>query len=454
MNNRLVPTDYKSTIEFLFEQLPMFSKVGSIALNPSLDKIIALCALMGHPEKQFKSVHIAGTNGKGSTSHLLAACFQEAGYKTGLYTSPHLIDLRERIRINGTMVSEDAIVNFVQQFWQAIQDIKPSYFELNVAMAFWIFANEKVDIAIIETGLGGRWDSTNVIVPELSIVTNISLDHTQILGDTIAAIAGEKAGIIKPGVPVVIGSSQEETGPIFSKFAVLNQTSLLYADLMFDGAILKINTRSQVLKMVDNSNFSIFELETDLLGSFQLENIKTALTAVKVLEQKGWQVNLEVFKSAVKQVKALTGLRGRWDMIQTHPYPFVIADVAHNPSGMNVVVKQLQHSDFKNKTKHIIVGFVADKDVHEALSLLPQDAVYYYTQAKVPRALAVDQLRNIGDAFNLNGNSFPNVAAAINQALKNCDDEDLLLITGSFFIVGEALEFFEQKTILNEKQNF
>ncbi len=445
MNSTTAPSDYNSTVNFLFEQLPMYSKNGKNALNPSLDNIKSFCAIMEHPEKKFKSIHIAGTNGKGSTSHILAASFQAAGYKTGLYTSPHLIDLRERIRINGALLEKEMLVSFVNQYWQAIQEIKPSYFELNVAMAFWAFAQNEVDIAIIETGLGGKWDSTNVIIPELSIITNISLDHTNILGNTIAAIASEKAGIIKPNVPVIIGSSQEETGAVFSKFAVLNQTNLQYADLMFDGAILSTNAQTQTFKMVANQDYSIFEIKTDLLGTFQLENIKTALAAITVLEQKGWRVNIEIFKTAIKQVKFLTRLRGRWDIIQTNP--LTIADVGHNPNGIAVIVNQLQHPSFIGKKKHIVIGFVADKDVKEALSLLPKDAVYYYCQANVPRALAVMQLQTIGDEMQLNGKNYSNVKDAIHHALNDCDNEDLLLITGSFFIVGEALEYFDSKQI-------
>lgn len=438
-----VPLDYESAVKFMFEQLPMFSKTGADALNPKLDKIIKLCNSIGNPERQFKSIHIAGTNGKGSTSHILAACLQEAGYKTGLYTSPHLIDLRERIRINGALLNKALLTTFINSFWATIQEVQPSYFELNVALAFWAFAQEGVDIAVIETGLGGKWDSTNIITPEVSVITNISLDHTHILGNSIAEIAGEKAGIIKPKKPVIIGLSQDETAAVFSRQAILNQTQLTYADIMFEGAIVHTSAESQTIKFVDTRNYNIIEVTTDLLGSFQVDNLKTALATVVTLEQLGWKVGIDTFRKAAARVKTLTGLRGRWEFIRTRP--LTIADVAHNPNGISMIVRQLQHPDLNQKKQHIIIGFVADKDVKEALSLLPQNATYYFTQARIPRALMAEDLKKFATELNLEGNTYPTVSEAITQALKNCDDEDLLLITGSFFIVGEALEFLDNK---------
>lgn len=434
-----VPLDYESAVKFMFEQLPMFSKTGADALNPKLDKIIKLCAEMGNPERQFKSIHIAGTNGKGSTSHILAACLQEAGYKTGLYTSPHLIDLRERIRINGMLLDKALLTTFINSFWSTIQEVQPSYFELNVALAFWAFAQAGVDIAVIETGLGGKWDSTNIIIPEVSVITNISLDHTQILGNTIAEIAGEKAGIIKPERPVIIGLSQAETAAVFSRQAILNRTQLTYADIMFEGAIVKTDAESQTIKFIDTRDYHIIEVTTDLLGSFQVDNLKTALATVVTLQQMGWKVGIDTFIEAAGQVKTLTGLRGRWEFIQEKP--LIIADVAHNPNGISMIVRQLQHPGLRDKKQHIIVGFVADKDVKEALSLLPQNATYYFTRAQIPRALDEEELKKFATELNLEGDTYPTVSEAITQALKNCDEEDLLLITGSFFIVGEALEF-------------
>ncbi len=439
-----VPLNYESAVKFMFEQLPMFSKTGADALNPKLDKIIKLCNSIGNPEQQFKSVHIAGTNGKGSTSHILAACLQEAGYKTGLYTSPHLIDLRERIRINGELLDKDLLTTFINSFWAIIQEVQPSYFELNVALAFWAFAREGVDIAIIETGLGGKWDSTNIIIPEVSVITNISLDHTNILGNSIAEIAGEKAGIIKPKKPVVIGLSQEETAAVFSRQAILNQTQLTYADIMFEGAIVHTAAESQTIKFVDTRNYNIIEVTTDLLGSFQVDNLKTALATIVTLQHLDWKVDIDIFRRAAAKIKTMTGLRGRWEFIQNKP--LIIADVAHNPNGISMIARQLQHPDLNQKKQHIIVGFVADKDVQEALSLLPQNATYYFTRAQIPRALKAEDLKKFAAELKLEGDTYPTVSEAITQALKNCTDEDLLLITGSFFIVGEALEFLDYKT--------
>lgn len=444
-----VPLDYESAIKFMFDQLPMFTRTGIDALNPKLDKIQQLCNHIGNPEKQFKSIHIAGTNGKGSTSHILAACLQEAGYKTGLYTSPHLIDLRERIRIDGQLLDKQLLTFFINTFRDIIDTVMPSYFELNVALAFWAFATEKVDIAIIETGLGGRWDSTNIIIPEISVITNISLDHTHILGHTIPEIAAEKAGIIKEKKPVIIGLSQEETAAVFSRYAILNHTQLIYADIMFDGAIVRTDAESQTIKFVDTRNYNIIEIETDLLGSFQADNLKTSLATIVTLQSLGWNVDLDIFKKAVTKVKALTGLRGRWEMVQTTP--LVIADVAHNPNGMSMVTHQLQHPQFSLKQQHIIIGFVADKDVKEALSLLPQDARYYFTQAAIPRALNAADLQAFAQELNMEGEVYPTVGLALEAALHHCSDEDLVLITGSFFIVGEALEYLDNKKTNNKK---
>ncbi|HTO15565.1 MAG TPA: folylpolyglutamate synthase/dihydrofolate synthase family protein [Edaphocola sp.] len=442
MQKNIAPKNFDEAVQFSLEQLPMFSKQGKTALKPTLDNIIRFCNHLGNPEKQFKSLHIAGTNGKGSTSNILAATFQIAGYKTGLYTSPHLIDIRERIRINGELIKKDDFVSFIQDNWQFIKEIQPSYFELNVAMAFWYFAKEKVDIAIIETGLGGTWDSTNIILPELSVITNISLDHTNILGNTIEEISASKAGIIKPNTPVVIGINQKETAKVFSKTAILNNTTLVYADLLFQFAITGNDIFNQKIKFFDNRTFEAFELETDLLGNYQLENIRTALTAIIILESKGWNVNFTTFKEAIQQVKKLTGLRGRWDKLQREP--LLIADVGHNPSGLGLVAEQLNHSALKNKTKHIVTAFVSDKDVKQALSFLPQNALYYLSEAKIPRAMPLSNLAAIASDLKLNFKTFPSIAAALETALKNASKDDLVLITGSFFTVAEGLEYFDQ----------
>ncbi|RQO32692.1 dihydrofolate synthase [Taibaiella sp. KBW10] len=421
----------------------MFSKIGAKALHPSLEKILAFSKALNFPEKQFKSIHIAGTNGKGSTSHILAATFQQAGYKTGLYTSPHLIDIRERIRINGIPFAQSLLTEFINTHMVLIDEIKPSYFELNVAMAFWVFAKEAVDIAIIETGLGGTWDSTNIITPELSVITNISLDHTQILGDTIALIAGEKAGIIKPNVPVVIGTTQEETNLVFSKTAILNHTALYYADSMYDAIFVEKEATYQVLKIVDKTQMKVLEVRTDLLGDFQAKNIITALACMRVLQTLGWRVDEAICIEALKTVKQTTGLRGRWDWVQTGPN--IILDVAHNPDGIATIVAQLTHTSLKNSNLHIIIGFVSDKDVPQALALLPKKARYYFTQAQVPRALPAESLQQTATDLGMAGILYPSVADAVRAARNEASSEDTILITGSFFIVGEALDFLENK---------
>lgn len=426
----------------MMDQLPMFSKIGEKALNPSLDKIKALTAHLGHPEHQFKSIHIAGTNGKGSTSHILAATFQQAGYKTGLYTSPHLIDIRERIRIDGKPITEAQLTAFINDHTELITEIRPSYFELNVAMAFQVFADEAVDIAIIETGLGGTWDSTNIITPELSVITNISLDHTQILGDTLAKIAGEKAGIIKSGVPVVIGLSQPETEPVFSKAAILNQTSLVFADKLFDAVYSGRSASSQQLKIVDKARMNVLHVTTDLLGNFQAQNIITALTAVQLMQQKGWNVSEAMCIKALESIKLSTGLRGRWDWIQTGPN--IILDVAHNPDGIQTIISQLEQPVFKSGNLHIVTGFVADKDVPQALSIMPATARYYFTQAQVPRALPAATLTQIAAEQRLSGEAYDTVSAAVAAVLDQVREEDTILITGSFFIVGEALDYLDK----------
>ena len=427
----------------MMEQLPMFSRIGEKALNPSLDKIKLLMEHLGHPEQKFKSIHIAGTNGKGSTSHILAATFQQAGYKTGLYTSPHLIDIRERIRINGLPITEAQLAAFINDHADLISDIKPSYFEMNVAMAFQVFAEEAVDIAIIETGLGGTWDSTNVIIPELSVITNISLDHTQILGDTLAKIAGEKAGIIKPGVPVVIGLSQPETEPVFSKVAILNQTSLVFADKLYDAVYTGRSAQSQELKIIDKAQMSVLPVTTDLLGNFQAQNIITALTAVQLLQERGWKVSAAICIKALESVKQSTGLRGRWDWVETQPN--IILDVAHNPDGIQTIIGQLEQPVFKNGNLHIVTGFVADKDVPQALSIMPATARYYFTQAQVPRALPAATLTQTAAELRLQGAAYDTVSEAVAEALHHAQQEDTILITGSFFIVGEALDYLDKR---------
>ncbi len=428
--------EYEETIKYLYERLPMFSRIGKAALKPDLTNTLKMCAALGDPQHKFKSVHIAGTNGKGSTSHAIAAVFQQAGYTTGLYTSPHLVDFRERIRINGTPVDEMWVVDFVNRYKPLIEEVNPSFFEITVAMAFHLFAEAKVDIAIIETGLGGRLDSTNVITPLLSVITNISYDHKDLLGNTLAEIASEKAGIIKPGVPVVIGEQHDETERIFFERSVNLNSPLYYADSLWGLVRVKQDAHYQYYKAVDKTKMAMHELHTDLTGNYQQHNIKTVLTAIELLSYQGFKLPMENTLAALASVKESTGLMGRWDWIRENPT--VICDVAHNAAGLTEVLAQwaLVQAD----RKHIVVGFVKDKDVAEALSYFPADATYYFCNAKIERALPAKELQEMASAAGFNGETYPSVANAVKAALNAMDERDALLITGSFFIVGEAMQ--------------
>lgn len=427
---------YQQTIDYLYAQLPMFSRIGSAAYKTDLHNTIELCNAIGNPENKFKSIHIAGTNGKGSTSHMLAAMLQQAGYKTGLYTSPHLKDFRERIKINGEMVSEDFIVDFVARTKQLSDRIEPSFFELTVAMAFDYFAQEKVDIAVIETGLGGRLDSTNIITPILSVITNIGYDHMNILGDTLEKIAFEKAGIIKPGVPVVIGEYMDETKPVFIKKAKEAQSPVFFPQ---DGyTVSNINSSLYQLACditsIGNNHTETFTL--DLNGLYQIKNLRTVLCAEGVLLQLGYNITEEAEKYALANVKKLTGLHGRWDVIGENPA--VVLDVAHNEDGIKHLLWQLSVIRNRFEKLHIVTGMVKDKDIDKVLALLPKEAVYYFTNAQIPRALPAAELQEKANTFKLEGNVFKDVNDAVENAKQNASPKDLILVCGSVFLVGEV----------------
>lgn len=444
-------TSYKEAVAYLTQQLPMFSKVGGEAIKKGLDNIISLCMALDNPHLKFPSVHIAGTNGKGSTSHMIAGAFQNAGYRTGLYTSPHLIDLRERVRINGLPVTQDFVVRFVERTKDLVAEIQPSYFELNVAMAFVAFAEQNVDIAIIETGLGGRLDSTNIIHPVLSVITNIDLDHTQILGDTLALIAAEKAGIIKHKVPVIVGETHPETEQIFFLHALNKETTVLYADSFWDLVRTRQDASFQYFKAVHKGEQQMFDLKTDLLGSYQAHNIKTVLAACDLLNQQGWNLPRAKVIESLADVKNSTGLRGRWDWVQQSPN--IILDVAHNPAGMEYLAANLQSLKQNQNSEDdaallIVCGFVSDKDVASALDLFPSNARYFFTQANIPRAMPYTELYNIAKSKGLDGNAFSTVKEALVGARKEAKTNDTILITGSFFIVGEAMEAIEEEANL------
>jgi dihydrofolate synthase/folylpolyglutamate synthase len=426
---------YQETLDYLFTKLPLFSRIGAAAYKEDLDNTIRLCEFLNDPQTQFKSVHIAGTNGKGSVSHMLAAIFQTAGYKTGLYTSPHLKDFRERIKINGEMINEGFVVEFTEKISPLINEIEPSFFEITVAMAFDYFRREKVDIAIIETGLGGRLDSTNIITPELSVITNIGMDHMNLLGDSIEKIAVEKAGIIKRQVPVVIGEVLPATQPVFEKKSNEQSAPLSIASQKRQVMDWKWEKHELIAEVAEKSKTDHAVYHLDLPGIYQLKNLLTVLEACYQLEQKGWQLKEKNIVKALRHVKKLTGLHGRWDII--HRFPLVVLDVAHNEDGIKQLIEQIELTD--HHELHIILGFVKDKEVDHALSLLPKTAQYYFTQANIPRALDADSLREKAGSYGLRGKNYKDVNAALAEAKTRSSKDDLIVVCGSVFLVGEVL---------------
>lgn len=424
--------NYQQTLDFLFKRLPMFSRIGSAAFKKDLTNTLALCEFLGNPQHQFKSIHIAGTNGKGSTSHMLSAILQTAGYRTGLYTSPHLRDFRERIRINGIMCDKDFVVDFTSRIQPMIDKLEPSFFEITVAMAFDYFVQQKVDIAVIEVGLGGRFDSTNIITPELSIVTNIGWDHMNLLGNTLAEIAFEKAGIIKPGIPVIIGEVIPESKPVFEKAA--KNSPLVYAQQQRMVADWKYKDHHLFTNVVEIAADRHQLYQLDLSGIYQHKNLLTVLEAAHQLEHQGWKITHAAIQQALKQVKRLTGFHGRWEVI--HQQPTVILDVAHNVDGIQQLREQIELSDYHHL--HIIFGMVKDKDTDSVLSLLPKQAVYYFTQAQIPRAMDATELAQKAALKGLTGKIYPEVNQALQNALQNAHPDDLILVCGSVFLVGEV----------------
>lgn len=425
---------YNETLEYLFDQLPMFSRIGPAAFKTGITNTIELCSYLDNPQHKFKSIHIGGTNGKGSTSHMLAAIFQTAGFKTGLYTSPHLQDFRERIKVDGHMISKEFVTDFVEHIRTVIETVKPSFFEITVAMAFAYFVQQQVDIAIIEVGLGGRLDSTNVITPELSVITNIGLDHMNLLGDTHEKIAYEKAGIIKQDAPVVIGRYDEKTFYVFEDAAAKQRTVLHYADKnrFISGWNLKPHTLVAEVTVAHSNDKAFYEL--DLPGIYQTKNLLTVLEAVHLMQQKGWLITEQHIQRALQRVKKLTGLHGRWEKI--HEHPNVILDVAHNEDGIKEVANQLELSTYQHL--RIVVGMVKDKEVERALSYLPKTATYYFTRSQIPRALPEDELAQKGNILGLQGHHYPDVNTALKAAMAHADKNDLILVCGSVFIVGEV----------------
>jgi dihydrofolate synthase/folylpolyglutamate synthase len=426
--------DYSQTIEYLFTRLPIFSRIGAAAYKADLVNIIALSKKLGNPESQFKSIHVAGTNGKGSTCHMLAAILQKAGYKTGLYTSPHLHDFRERIRINGQMIPEHKVVAFTEYILDSIEQTDPSFFEITVAMAFDWFAEEKVDIAVIEVGLGGRLDSTNIIVPEVSVITNISYDHTDLLGNTLQKIAYEKAGIIKTAVPVVIGEEQSEIKDVFLQVAEEKKSPIHFASRNRFPGEWKIEDNLLYVQLTEVHNNSKKNFHIDLTGLYQLKNIVTVAEVISVLNQKGYHISDTAMQQALKQVKSLTGLHGRWEIL--HQNPLVVTDVGHNEEGMKVIADQIENTS--HEELHIVIGMVKDKSVENILRHLPVMANYYFTRAQIPRALPEAELAAKAESIGLKGKIFSNVKQALEEAVLNAHPKDLILICGSVFLAGEV----------------
>lgn len=427
--------NYNQTLDYLYSRLPMFQRVGAAAYKADLTNTIAICKELGNPQNKLQCIHVAGTNGKGSTSHMLAAVLQKAGYKVGLYTSPHMVDFRERIKINGKLIPKDYIVEFVEKHKTAFEKIEPSFFEWTVGLAFDYFANQEVDVAVIEVGLGGRLDSTNVIKPIVSVITNIGFDHMNLLGDTLVKIGTEKAGIIKERIPVVVSQYQPEVAPVFNEKAKQLKSSIVFADKIY-----KLNKSEKTkdglsIEVLNKKNNAVLNYTLDLTGSYQLKNVLGVLAALEVVVESGFVVSEENIKDGLKQVIKLTGLLGRWQILNEKP--LVICDTGHNEDGIKEVLKNIEATPHKNL--HMVIGMVNDKDVSKVLSMLPKDATYYFTKANIPRALNEKDLAEQAKSAGLKGTTFENVKTAIEAAKKKVKSGDLIFVGGSTFVVADAL---------------
>ena len=417
--------NYRETVDYLYQNLPMFQRVGASAFKKDLTNTRQLCGALGNPQNAIKTIHIAGTNGKGSTSHMLAAVLQTSGYKTGLYTSPHLKEFTERIRVNGQEVSQDFVVSFVDRVKPLIQEIQPSFFEITVAMAFDYFAHENVDVAVIETGLGGRLDSTNIISPCLSVITNISWDHMDLLGNTLPQIASEKAGIIKSNTPVIINERQSEVESVF-----VEKAHVLASEIRFASDQIKVEKSSSGWEVEHQGQKKFYSL--DLLGAYQAKNLPGVLMAIEVLRTQGFDLPDRAVYEGLAHAARITGLKGRWQKLSDRP--LTICDTGHNEAGIHEILRQLKELRFNRL--HWVWGMVKDKDV-KVLQLLPQDAHYYFCQASIPRAMPVEELHRNAIAAGLNGEMIPNVNEALQLAKSRSGADDLILIGGSTFVVAE-----------------
>jgi dihydrofolate synthase / folylpolyglutamate synthase len=413
--------NYKETLEYMMSQLPMFHRVGAAAFKKDLTNTIALCEHLGNPYQKFKTIHVGGTNGKGSTSHIIAAILQAAGYRVGLYTSPHYKDFRERIKVNGTYISKKYVVDFIARNKATLDKIEPSFFEMTVALAFDYFADCQVDIAVIEVGLGGRLDSTNVITPELSVITNISYDHVAMLGDTLEKIAFEKAGIIKKNIPVVIGETQAESAPVFIEKAKTEGAEITFADE-------NIALKKQTLQYLADKKIALH-------GIYQAKNLCTALQAIEKLKSIGYNLNEQHIQYALEHLQTMVKFMGRWQKLSDQP--LIIADSGHNEAGVISAVEQLNTLTFNNL--YILTGFVNDKDVSKILSLYPKNATYFFAKANIPRGLDAKILQTQALDFGLKGRSYSSVKNAFRAAKNKAQQDDLVLILGSIFVVAEVL---------------
>jgi len=441
-------TNYKETLEFLFSQLPMYQRTGAAAYKANLENTHALCAMLGNPEKEIPAIHVAGTNGKGSVSHMLTSALMEQGFRVGLYTSPHLTDFRERITVKGKQISEQEVMDFVNKYKEQFVPVAPSFFEMTFAMALHHFREKNVQVAVFETGMGGRLDSTNVVKPVLSVITNIGHDHQQFLGDTIEKIAAEKAGIIKHGIPVVIGQKHPETEDVF-----LKKATEMSAPIIFAGEHLKV-TEGEIIYTGENKTpeYKIFRMETlqqkipeqilsGVMGSYQTENITTAAVAMAMLQNTNFPVSTTSIKEGFKNIIKNTALRGRWQTLQTSP--LTVCDTGHNKEGIEQVAGMIKNTQYKKL--HLVLGVVNDKDAASILQAFPANAAYYFCRASIPRSLDAEELKDTGKKIGLNDcEAFQSVPEAYETALRNCESDDLLFIGGSTFVVADLLEYLKK----------
>ena len=441
-------TKYQETLDWLFTQLPMYQRVGDTAFKKDLTNIAKLCTALGNPQEKFKAIHIAGTNGKGSTAHLLSAVMQTHGLKTGLYTSPHYRDFRERIKFNNKLISEEAVIAFTEDNKALFQKIQPSFFEITVAMAFKYFADKEVDIAIIETGLGGRLDSTNIITPLLSVITNIGFDHQKFLGNTLPLIAGEKAGIIKENVPVIIGETHKETAPVFKRKAKEMKSDIYFADQLINVEEIPEPDDQKYRKITDKTVRTTFkieipdldftqEYEVNLMGSYQAKNLRTVMQTLMVLNEiwDDFELYEELITEAFANLKSLTRFIGRWHLLGTEPT--IIADSAHNKPGIKLAMQQLDKLYFEEI--HVVLGMVNDKDITDILKMLPLNAFYYFAKPDIPRGLPAAELSAKARAVNLDGRTYASVKLALRAAKSNAEKDDLIYVGGSTFVVAEVV---------------